>query len=244
MDLFSSIVIAAIEKVKSSVVKIDIFSKEINKEPLGSGSGFLFSSDGYIFTNSHVIHNSKNILVTLHNGISSEAEIVGEDPASDLAVIKTTAFDFEPAQLGDSSNIKIGQLVMAIGNPYGLQLSVTAGVVSALGRTLRSVSGKLIDNVIQTDAALNPGNSGGPLIDSEGTIIGVNTATILGAQGLCFSIGINTAKEIASELIREGKVRRGYLGMLLQDVDTISSLLHFHNLKNKKLLPIQVITTP
>lgn len=237
MDSYSEIIVNAIEKTKSSVVKIDVFQKNGSKEiPKGSGSGFLFSSDGYIFTNSHVVNHSDKIMVTLHDSSVFDAGMVGEDPDSDLAVIKTAAFDFKPANLGDSASLKIGQLVIAIGNPYGFQHTATTGIISALGRTLRTVSGRLVDNVIQTDAPLNPGNSGGPLIDTDGNVIGVNTAVIMGAQGLCFAIGINTAKSIASVLIQEGKVKRAFLGLMLQEVDTLSKILHFYNLKNTKAL--------
>lgn len=237
MDAYSQLIIDAVEKAKSSVVKIDTFvTKGSKTEPRGSGSGFFFSSDGYLFTNSHVVNGADKTNVTLFDGSLSDAIVVGQDPDFDLAVLKTVAYGYKPSVLGDSSGIKIGQLVIAIGNPYGLEHTVTAGIISALGRTLRSESGRLIDNVIQTDAALNPGSSGGPLINTDGEVIGLNTATIMGAQGLCFSIGINNAKNIASYLMEFGKVRKAYLGLRLQDVSTISQLLHFHNLKNKKAL--------
>ncbi len=237
MDSYSQLIIDAVEKAKTAVVKIDTFKSKAGKtEPKGSGSGFLFSSDGYLFTNSHVVHDADKIKVTLYDGSVNAGTIIGEDPDFDLAVVKTSAYGYTPAVLGDSSQIKIGQLVVAIGNPYGFQHTVTAGVVSALGRSLRSQSGRLMDNIIQTDAALNPGNSGGPLINSDGEVIGVNTATILGAQGLCFSIGINTAKDIAIQLIQEGKVRRAFMGIRTQEINTITKLLHHHNLKNEKVL--------
>jgi S1-C subfamily serine protease len=237
MDSYSQLIIDAVEKAKTAVVKIDTFKSKAGKtEPRGSGSGFLFSSDGYLFTNSHVVHDADRIKVTLYDGSINEGTIIGEDPDFDLAVVKTSAYGYTPAVLGDSSQIKIGQLVVAIGNPYGFQHTVTAGVVSALGRSLRSQSGRLMDNIIQTDAALNPGNSGGPLINSDGEVIGVNTATILGAQGLCFSISINTAKDIAIQLIQEGKVRRAFMGIRTQEINTITKLLHHHNLKNERVL--------
>lgn len=163
MDSYSQLIIDAVEKAKTAVVKIDTFKSKAGKtEPKGSGSGFLFSSDGYLFTNSHVVHDADKIKVTLYDGSVNAGTIIGEDPDFDLAVVKTSAYGYTPAVLGDSSQIKIGQLVVAIGNPYGFQHTVTAGVVSALGRSLRSQSGRLMDNIIQTDAALNPGNSGGP----------------------------------------------------------------------------------
>lgn len=242
MDSYSEVLINAIEKIKTSVVKIDNFRNARGRiVPAGSGSGFLFSSDGYLFTNSHVIHKGEKYKVTLHDGIPLDAILVGEDPHSDLAVLKVFANGYSSAILGDSSQIKIGQLVIAMGNPYGFQHTVTHGVVSALGRTLRSQTGRLIDNVIQTDAALNPGNSGGPLISTDGEVIGVNTAAIMGAQGLCFAIGINSAKNIAMELISDGYVKRAYLGVVLQVIDIKKELAKFHHLSNRRGLYISSV---
>ncbi len=236
MDLYSQIIINAVEAAKEAVVKIDVLkkNKQDKKVPAGSGSGFLFSSDGYLFTNSHVVNGAEQFQITLHDGSQQDAHLVGEDPDTDLAVLKTYAQGHSVAKLGDSSGVRIGQLVIAIGNPYGFQHTVTSGVISALGRTLRTQTGRLIDNIIQTDAALNPGNSGGPLIDAEGQVIGVNTATIRGAQGLCFAIGINTATNIVTQLIQEGRVRRAYLGLMTQEVDLHNRIINFHGLKNKK----------
>lgn len=237
MDPFSELIIGAVEKAKPAIVKIDTLkNKQGKKVASGSGSGFFFSSDGYLFTNSHVVHGADKIEVILHDGTAYDAILVGEDPDSDLAVLKSTARGYQPARLGDSNLLRIGQLVIAIGNPYGFQHTVTTGVVSALQRTLRSGTGKLMDNIIQTDAALNPGNSGGPLINAEGEVIGVNTAAIPGAQGLCFAISINTAKSIANQLIRDGHVKRAYIGISSQQVDFIPKVAQYLHLKNKRAL--------
>ena len=200
MDHYSETIINAVEKVKTAVVKIEIYKTQNKKEVLaGTGSGFLFSSDGYLFTNSHVVHNATQIKVRMFDGTLYTATLVGEDRESDLAILKTEAIDFKPVKLGNAQELRIGQLVIAIGNPLGFQHTVTAGVVSALGRTLQGQTGQMMDSMIQTDASLNPGNSGGPLINADGEVVGVNTATIRGAQGLCFAISINTAKDIAKE---------------------------------------------
>lgn len=237
MDQYSSTIINAVEKVKTAVVKIELFKQQKGKEqPVGSGSGFLFSSDGYLFTNSHVVQQAEIIKVKMHDGTTHVAALVGQDPDTDLAILKISAVDFVPAHMGDSEALAIGQLVIAIGNPLGFQHTVTAGVVSALGRTLQSQNGRQMDSMIQTDAALNPGNSGGPLINTDGEVIGVNTATINGAQGLCFAISINTAKDIASQLIRFGKVRRAYLGLVLQQIDIVPKLRTIAEVQNKQAL--------
>lgn len=237
MDSYSETIINAVDSVKTSVVKIERLENLKGKEaPTGTGSGFLFSSDGYLFTNSHVVHRSKKLNVSLHDGNRNQAELIGEDPDNDLAILKISANDYTPSKLGDSSNLRIGQLVIAIGNPLGFQHTVTAGIISALGRTMYSQSGSLIDNMIQTDAALNPGNSGGPLINTNGEVIGVNTAMVSGAQNLCFAISINNAKEIANQLIRFGKVKRAYLGLMLQQIDLVPKLRTMNALKNHSAL--------
>ena len=235
MDSFSQMIIEAVDKTKNAVVKIDVYkkSKDGKLNRAGSGSGFIFSSDGLVFTNSHVVHGADKMMVSLLNENEIEATLVGEDPDTDLAIVKINSEGYSVAKLGDASNLQIGQFVIAIGNPFGYQHTVTAGVVSALGRTLRTQSGRLVDHVIQSDAALNPGNSGGPMINTDGEVVGVNTAMINGAQGLSFSVDINTAKEIARQLIQDGKVFKAYLGIMLQEVQINSKIKTHYNLSNK-----------
>ena len=227
-DAYSRAVTGAAESVSPAVVNIEVAhgaragSSRNPDAPTGSGSGFIVAPDGYIITNSHVVHHAARISGTLSDGRKCDAELIGDDPETDLAVIRITGSNLAAVSLGDSHEIRVGQLAIAIGNPYGFQCTVTAGVVSALGRSLRAGSGRLIDNVIQTDAALNPGNSGGPLVNSRGEVIGVNTAIILPAQGICFAIAINSAKD--------GKISRGYIGIAGHNVELPRRFVRFYRL--------------
>jgi S1-C subfamily serine protease len=216
LDPYSAMVARAFDTVGGAVANIG--AQQGKGRRLGHGSGVIYTPDGYLLTNSHVIKGADKLSASLTDGRSFEAELIGDDPETDLAVLRVSGNDFHHAQFGSSAKLRVGQLVVAIGNPLGYQATVTAGIVSALGRSLRAQSGRLIDSVIQTDAPLNPGNSGGPLVDGKGRVVGINTAMAGGAQGICFAIGVDTAIDVAARLMRDGRVRRSRLGIAAQTI--------------------------
>ena len=239
LDAYSQVVTSVVEQVSPAVVNIDVqrwvrgrsrIYQPFTQEVSSNGSGFIFTQDGYILTNSHVVHNASKIKVTLCDGRSYDGEMIGDDPDTDVAVIRIHAPNLVAARLGDSQSLQVGQVAIAIGHPYGFQTTVTTGVISALGRSFRSDSGKLIENAIQTDAALNPGNSGGPLLSSRGEVIGINTAIVMSAQGLCFAIPINTASRAIPALMRYGKLQRAYIGIGGQNVKISRRITLYHEL--------------
>jgi S1-C subfamily serine protease len=234
LDAYSQAVTSVVDRVAPAVVHLEIAAQRPSRRgpsrSVGSGSGFFFTPDGFLLTNSHVVHASRERWVTLADGSRWPARLVGDDPESDLAVLRVEAAGLVPIPRGDSRALRVGQLVLALGSPYGFQATVTAGIVSALGRSLRAQSGRLIDNVIQTDAALNPGNSGGPLVDARGAAVGVNTAAVLPGQGVCFAIPLHAAERVAAALIHDGRVRRARIGMGGETVPVPRALARFHDL--------------
>jgi S1-C subfamily serine protease len=246
LDAYSRAVTNVVHRVGPAVVNVRMKRRVHARrgaghhETEGSGSGVIITPDGYIVTNSHVVEGASTVEISLADGTGYTAKVVGQDPATDLAMLSVPGSGLPIAHLGDSSKLRVGQLAIAIGNPLGFQSTVTAGVISALGRSLRSRSGRLIENIIQTDAALNPGNSGGPLVDSRGLVVGINTAIIPYAQGICFAIPVDTLRWVASLLIREGKVTRGYLGIAGQTVPLAVRLVRYFNLERDTA--VQVIS--
>nr|WP_294507926.1 trypsin-like peptidase domain-containing protein [uncultured Rhodopila sp.] len=229
LDPYSAQVVHAFDRVGPAVVHVTAFTKD--GRAAGQGSGVIFTPDGYVLTNSHVVARAARLQASLTDGQTFDAALVGDDPATDIAVLRLSGAGHPHAELGASAALRVGQLVVAIGNPLGFTCTVTAGIVSALGRTLRTRGGGLLDSVIQTDAPLNPGNSGGPLVSGAGRVVGINTAMIAPAQGICFAIGIDTAIWVATRLMRDGRVRRSRLGLSAQTVPIATRTRRFHGLQ-------------
>ncbi len=247
LDAYSRVVTATVDAVGPAVVRLDVQrrvrmrdarGREVKQEVGGSGSGFIFTPDGFAITNSHVVSGATAVEATLNDGQHFRADVIGDDPDTDLAVVRVAGYRLPTVRLGESRGLRVGELVVAIGNPYGFQCTVTAGVVSALGRSLRSSNGRLMDDVIQTDAALNPGNSGGPLVSSRGEVIGVNTAVILPAQGICFATAIDTAKVTIAQLLKHGRVRRTRLGLAGQNIVLPRRMVRHHDLGRDEALQV------
>ena len=243
LDAYSRAVICVVDAVGPAVVSITVGKPGSQRQPeqMGAGSGVVIAPDGYILTNSHVVHQARRLATTFTDGNQTKAALIGADPATDLAVIRAEASDLPYALLGDSEVLRPGQLVIAMGNPLGFQSTVSTGVVSALGRALRSQDGRLIENIIQHTAPLNPGNSGGPLLDSRGQVIGVNTAIIRMAQGIGFAIPANTAQWVVSQLLTQGRVRRGYLGIAGRERPLQRRIALYYNLPNEKAVEVMSV---
>ncbi len=238
LDAYSRAIIGTVQQAGPAVVHI---ATQGEKGRGGSGSGFLISPDGLVMTNSHVVHGAAKLMVQTSDGRLSRADLVGDDPDTDLAVIRIDLPELPHIGFADSADVRVGQIAVAIGNPFGFDNTVTAGIVSALGRTFPSSTGRLIDNVLQTDAALNPGNSGGPLLDTRGRVIGVNTAIIAAAQGICFAIGSKTAEFIASWLIKDGHIRRAHIGVAGQDAPIHERVARFHQLRQRSGILVHTV---
>jgi S1-C subfamily serine protease len=246
LDAYSRAVTAVVERIAPTVVRIDAKGgrgRGRRPEAGGSGSGVVFTPDGLILTNSHVVASGGRLAVTLPDGQETSADLLGDDPDTDLAVLRISAPELRSAPLGDSAILKPGQLVIAIGNPFGFQHTVTAGVVSALGRSLRARTGRIIDNLVQTDAALNPGNSGGPLLTSQGLVIGINTAIILGGQGIAFAVPVNTARRVITAILRDGRVRRAQVGITGQNAPIAPRLVRSHQLAHSRAVLVSDVGT-